>query len=111
VPSLIKIGQVILEKILNDPTPFLHFCNYLPFEEDLTLYLNKLDLPSPKDNCLKFVLIWPAGSGEEDFQKIKGIFTLSLLSPLGGGLFPLFEQTSPKDDLCQVWFKLAQWFW
>jgi hypothetical protein len=21
------------------------------------------------------------------------------------------ESLSPKDDLCQVWLKLAQWFW
>jgi hypothetical protein len=21
------------------------------------------------------------------------------------------ESPSPKDDLCQVWLKLAQWFW
>ena len=37
-------------RFLNDPTPFLHFCDYLPFEEDLVLYLNKLEFPSPKDN-------------------------------------------------------------
>jgi hypothetical protein len=34
----------------NDPIPFLHFCDYLPFEKDLALYLNKLKFPSPKDN-------------------------------------------------------------
>jgi hypothetical protein len=51
VPSLVRIGLVVLEKkILNDPTPFLHFCDYLPFEEDMALYLNKLEFPSPKDN-------------------------------------------------------------
>jgi hypothetical protein len=37
-------------RFLNDPTPFLHFCDYLPFEEDLALYLNKLEFPSTKDN-------------------------------------------------------------
>jgi hypothetical protein len=37
-------------RFLNDPTPFLHFCDYLPLEEDLALYLNKLEFPSPKDN-------------------------------------------------------------
>jgi hypothetical protein len=37
-------------RFLNDPTPFLHFCDYLPFEEDLALYLNKLDFPLSKDN-------------------------------------------------------------
>jgi hypothetical protein len=37
-----------------------------------------------------------------------------LLSPLGDGQPPSFEQfriPSPNDDLCQVWLKLAQWFW
>jgi hypothetical protein len=46
---------VVLEKKkLNDPTPFLYFCDYLPFEEDLALYLNKLEFASPKDNLYKF---------------------------------------------------------
>jgi hypothetical protein len=34
----------------NDPIPFLHFCDYLPFEEDLAIYLNKLEFPSSKDS-------------------------------------------------------------
>jgi hypothetical protein len=37
-------------RFLNDPTSFFHFCDYLPFEEDLALYLNKLGFPSPKDD-------------------------------------------------------------
>jgi hypothetical protein len=28
-------------RVLNDPTPFLHFCNYLPLEEDLALYFEQ----------------------------------------------------------------------
>jgi hypothetical protein len=47
---MVKIGPVVLEKILKDPTPFSHFCDYLPFEEDLVLYLNKIELPLSKDN-------------------------------------------------------------
>jgi hypothetical protein len=35
---------------LNDPTPFLHFCDYLPFEEDLALYLYKIEFPAPNYN-------------------------------------------------------------
>jgi hypothetical protein len=35
---------------LNDLTSFSHFCDYLPFEEDLAIYLNKLEFPSSKDN-------------------------------------------------------------
>ena len=41
-------------------------------------------------------------------------FTISLLSLLREGHGPAFEQTwtpPPKDDLCQVWLKLAWWFW
>jgi hypothetical protein len=51
MPSLVKIGPVVLEK---DPTPFLHFCDYLPFEEDLALYLNKLESLHPRIICTKF---------------------------------------------------------
>jgi hypothetical protein len=51
---------------------------------------------------------------EKILQNVQSIFTLSLLSPLGKGLSPSFvqfEHPSPKDDLCQVWLKLAKWFW
>jgi hypothetical protein len=54
VASLVKIGVVILEKKIlqqqKKTTLFLHFCDYLPFEEDLAFYLNKLEFPSPRDN-------------------------------------------------------------
>jgi hypothetical protein len=51
VPSLVKIGAMVLKKkILNDPIPFLQFYDYLPFEEDLALYLNKLEFSSPRNN-------------------------------------------------------------
>jgi hypothetical protein len=58
-------GSVVLEKkIFRWPEPICAFCfYYIPFEEDLALYLNNLE-------------------------------------------FPL-----PKDDLSQVWLKLADWFW
>jgi hypothetical protein len=32
-------------RFLNDPTPFLHFSDYLPFEEDMALYLNNIAFP------------------------------------------------------------------
>jgi hypothetical protein len=37
-------------RFLNYPIPFLHFCDYLPFEEDLALHLNKFEFPLLKDN-------------------------------------------------------------
>jgi hypothetical protein len=37
-------------RFLNDLTSFFTFCDYLPFEDDLALYLYKLEFPLPKDN-------------------------------------------------------------
>jgi hypothetical protein len=48
------------------------------------------------------------------FKTFQCIFTLLLLSLLGERQSPSFEQfriPSPKDDLCQVWLKVAQLFW
>jgi hypothetical protein len=45
----LKLAKWFWRRFLNDPTPVLHFCDYLPFEEDLAFYLNKLEFPSPKD--------------------------------------------------------------
>jgi hypothetical protein len=41
-------------------------------------------------------------------------FTLLYHLPLGKGdhlHLEKFETPLPKNDLCQVWLKLAQWFW
>jgi hypothetical protein len=45
----LKLAQWFWRRFSNDTTPFLHFCDYLPFEESLALYLIKL-IPSLKDN-------------------------------------------------------------
>ena len=48
------------------------------------------------------------------FEFRQCICAISLLSPLGKERGPSFEQLespSPKDALCQVRLKLAQWFW
>jgi hypothetical protein len=66
-------------RFLNDTTPFLHFCDYLPFEKDLALYLNKLKFHLLKDDFTKLDSIWPAGFGEEDVLN----FLCVLLYPLG----------------------------
>jgi hypothetical protein len=58
---------------LDDPTLFLHFCDYPPFEEDLDLHLIKLEFPSihhARYVCTKFDCNWPAGSGEDFFPPI-----------------------------------------
>jgi hypothetical protein len=43
-------------RLLNESTPFLHFCNYFPFKEDLTHYLNKLEFLLLKDNLYQVYL-------------------------------------------------------
>jgi hypothetical protein len=63
------------KRFLNDPTPFLHFCNNLPFEEDLALYLNNLEFPLTKDDLYQ-VWLNLAGSGEKIFKKIFSVFSL-----------------------------------
>jgi hypothetical protein len=35
----LKLAQKFWRRFLNDATTFLHFCDYLPFENDLALYL------------------------------------------------------------------------
>jgi hypothetical protein len=43
----LKLALQFWRRFLNDPP---HFCDYLPFEEDLALHLNKIEFPLPKDN-------------------------------------------------------------
>jgi hypothetical protein len=38
------------KKILDDLTLFLHYCDYLPIEKGMALYLKKFEFSSPKDN-------------------------------------------------------------
>ena len=48
-----KLAKWFLRRFLNDLTLFLHFCYYLPFEDDLTLHLNNYEFPSLKDDLCK----------------------------------------------------------
>ena len=48
--DLFWLSGSVEEDFLMNPPHFLHFCDYLPFEEDLALYLNNLESPLPKDD-------------------------------------------------------------
>ena len=63
-------GSVVLEKkIFQWPHPiFLHFCDYLPFEEDLALYLNNLESPLPKDDMPSLIEIGLLVLGKKIFS-------------------------------------------
>jgi hypothetical protein len=102
-------GSVVCEKM----TP-PHFCDYLPFEKDLALDLYNFEFPLPKDDLYQ-VLLKLACWFWRRFFKIFSKFLLFLYYlPLGKGVvLRLYnsESSLPKDDLCQVWLKLAQRFW
>ena len=40
--DLFWLSGSVEKDFFNKPTPILHFCDYLPFEEHLALYLNNL---------------------------------------------------------------------
>ena len=85
----LKLTQWLWRRgVLNDPTPFLHFCDYLPFEKDMALHLNKLQFRSTKDNLIPVRLNLAMWFWRRFFKILQCIFTLLLLSPLGEGLIP-----------------------
>ena len=58
--------------------------------------------------------IGPVVLEKKIFKFRQCIFAISWLSPLEKGMALYLNQLefpSPKDALCQVWLKLAQWFW
>ena len=63
------------------------------------------------------VEIGPTVLEKKIFKFRQSIFAISYLSPFGKGLalwalhLKQLESPSPKDALCKVWLKLAQWFW
>jgi hypothetical protein len=104
-------GSVVCEKILNDPTPFLHFYDYLPFEKDLAHY----EFPLPKDDLYQVLLKLACWFWRRIFLKFSVNFYSCYYLPLGKGLSFICTESSesslPKDDLCQLWLKLALRFW
>jgi hypothetical protein len=77
-----------LRIFLNDPTPFDIFVILSPFEEDLALYLNKLEFSSPKDNLQKLLSLNEFGLLVlEKIKKSQCIFTLfAIISPWRGAI-------------------------
>ena len=100
-----------MKKIL----PYLYHFILFSVEKGMAFHLNKHYLPSPKYALcqvrLKLVL-WFLRSR---FLKFVNVFSLFRYYPpleKGGALhLNKLESPLPKDALCQVWLKLAQWFW
>ena len=103
------------EDFFNFVNVFSLFLYYLPLERGGNLHLNKFESPSPKDVLCQVWLNCISGSGEEDFFNFVNVFSLfrNYLPLEKNGALHLnkVESPSPKDGLCLVWLKLAQWFW
>ena len=94
---------------------FLNFINlFSHFREGSIIWINLKSL-HPGILCAQFAWSWPSGSGKEDLFNFVSVFLLfrNYLPLEKGGALHLnkLESSSPKDALCQVWFKLAQSFW
>jgi hypothetical protein len=87
----------------------LHFCNYLPFEQDLTFYLKKFKFPLPPNFIEIGLLVLEKNIFKKAvyfhfrqyflFEKAVALHLNNLQSPI------------PKTDLCQLWLQLVEWFW
>ena len=93
---------------------FSLFRNYLPLEKGGTFYLNKLESPPPKDALCQVSLKLAQWFWRRFFLFRQYIFViLNYLHLEKGGPLHLNKLKSPlpKDNLCQVWLRLTQWFW
>ena len=80
----------------------------------MVLHLNKLESPSTKDALCQVMLKLAHWFGRRflNFVNVFSVFRNYLPLDKGGALhLNKLESISPKDALCQVWLKLALWFW
>ena len=81
----------------------------------MVLHLKKINSPTPKDALCQVRLklveqFWRKKIYK--FRKCILLFRNYLPFRMGVALhLSKFESSSPKDDMCQVWSELAQWFW
>ena len=79
------------------------------------LHLNKLESPSPKDALWQVWLKMAQWFWRRRFLNFVNVFSLFRnYLPLEKGMalhLNKLESPSPKDALCKVWLKMAQWFW
>ena len=80
----------------------------------MTLYLNKFESPAPKNALCQVWLKLAQWFWRRFLNIFKIVLLFSYYLPLEKGVtFRLnkFESPPLKDALCQVWLKLARWFW
>ena len=116
VLSIVEIGRQVLErKIFKLVNVFSLFHYYLPLEKGMALYLNKHELPSPKDTLCQVWMKLAHFFWRRRFFRIgQYIFTIHNYLPMEKSRVLHLnkpELASPKDTLCQVWLKFAKQFW
>ena len=93
---------------------FYSFAIISPWRVTIPFIWTNLNFLHSRIMCTKIDWIWAAGSGEQDFKKVSIFLLFRYYLPLERDN-PLhlnkLEFPSSKDDLCQVWLKLACWFW
>ena len=81
----------------------------------MILHLNKLESPSPKGASCQVWLKFAKWFWRRRFLNFVNVFLLFRnylpLEKAGPLHLNKLESPLPKDALCQVWLKFAQWFW
>ena len=94
---------------------FLHFFVIIsPWKRVGPFIWTNVNPLHPRVLCVKFGWNWPIGSGEDFFYFANVVSLFRNYLPLEkGGNHHLNKPEShlPKVALCQIWMKLAQWFW
>ena len=104
-------------KFKNFANVFSLFPKYLPLKKGMALPLNKFETQLFKDaSCVTSLVEISAVVLKKIFKCGQCIFAIWKLSPFEKGCGPSFEQTlipftQESFELCQIWLKLAQWFW
>jgi hypothetical protein len=113
--NMISSDSVVLKKIFKWTHPIFAFLRLSPLWRGPGPLFEQFTIPFTQGWFMpSLIVIGLLVLEKKIFKNFQCIFTLLWLSPLGEGQSPSFEQfriPSPKDDLCQVWLKLAQWFW
>ena len=118
VPRLVETGQVHGSGEEDFWISWMYFRYFLiisPWKYGEALNLNKLESSSPKDALCQVWLKLVQWFWRRRFFNFVNVFSLFRnYFPLekGGALhLNKLESPQPKDALCQVWLKLAKWFW
>ena len=111
-----KIAQWFWRRgFFNFVNVFSVFRNYLPSKKEGALHMIKVESPSPKDALSQVWLKlaqWFWRRRSLNYVNVFSLFRNYLLLETGRALhLNKLESPLPKDALCQVWLKLAQWFW